>query len=284
MSDDPVETDAESEQIPPSVLKALRSSGFPFQTAVAMRILSGGRFRMLSSSWVEYPWRRESEEHFLDLIAVRPEPRIYAVIECKKTQAEWTFLRPEGGLGDSGDMVRRFRCVYSEQVKGLTSSYCHEFDTAPESIESSYCIVSGNMAGKPRLLERDARLLALGTEDFALDQQSRPSAIPGLEVLPTYVPVIVTTASLYSARFDPRTVDRVTGELAPDPKDIRAERWVRFRKAFTGGPLSLGEQSIYVVQATEVEDFFGGLSRSPYPVRPEGERTLVPRREQRPSY
>ena len=91
----------------------------------------------------------------------------------------------------------------------------------------------------------------------------------------------MTTASLYSARFDPRTVDLDTGELPPEPKDIRAERWVRFRKALTAGPLSLGEQSLFVVQAAHVEDFFAQLLQSAYPIGREQERTHVPRREQR---
>ncbi len=278
----------DSAEIPQGVLTALRKSGFPLQSAVATRVVSGGRFRILSSLWVEYPWRRDSEEHFLDLIAVLPEPRIYAVIECKKTQAEWTFLRPEGVRGDSGDQVQRFRCVYSErsdhEAPRRMESFCTDYEVEPVSAESKYCIVSGNMAGKPRLLERDARLLVLGTEEFALDQQSAPNRFPEPQLRAVYLPIIVTTASLYSARFDPRTVDLETGELPLELKDVRAERWIRFRKAFTGGQLSVGEQSVYVVQAVDVEDFFARLLASHYAVAPEYERSRVLRREERPSF
>ena len=47
-------------------------------------------------------------------------------------------------------MVRHFRCVHSERIDDSgrrMESYCHEYEIHPVSIESEYCIVSGNMAG-----------------------------------------------------------------------------------------------------------------------------------------
>ncbi len=274
----------DSNQIPESVRRALRRSGFPLQAAVAVRILSHRKFDL---QHVEYPWQDENGGgHFIDLVALGGEG-IYPIIECKKTQEEWIFLRPIG-LGNPGETNTRFRCVHSEQVEDDTrrmEAYREDFYAEPDSIESQFCIVSTSPEGKTRLLERDASLLALGAVEFALDEQDQ---LPRAETRKhprvhraVYVPVIVTTASLYSARFDPSTVSLETGEFTSDPETIRPEKWVRFRKALTTGAFGLDEQSIFVVQAAHVEEFFTQLVTTEGPVSLERDRTHVPRRDKR---
>ena len=89
-----------SDRIPDSVRNALRRSGFPLQTALAARISNQGRF---SVRHAEYPWRDQGgEDRFLDLIVLGPAAT-YAIIECKKTQEEWTFLRPLGVSNERDD-------------------------------------------------------------------------------------------------------------------------------------------------------------------------------------
>ena len=181
------------------------------------------------------------------------------------------------------DKIERFRCIRSERVNEKTMrSYCQEHEVSPASVESVFCVVSRDQSGKTRLLERDASLLARGTIEFAKDQEPR-LAIGDRRLGPrveeaVYVPVIVTTASLWSARYNPRDqVSLEDGVLMPDLDEIREERWVRLRKPLTT-PEALGQLSVFVVQARDVVEFFAELRPVGLLDGIDGDRVRVPSR------
>ena len=96
-----------SETIPEAVLQSLKSSGFPFQTAVTHVIRSSKGWYIHAS---EYPWRAGNDDRFLDIVA--SNGKFIITVECKKTRLETlTFLRP---LGHSNTgHIMDFRCLRS---------------------------------------------------------------------------------------------------------------------------------------------------------------------------
>jgi hypothetical protein len=244
-------------EIPESVHRALERSGFPFQTAVADQIAHTPQWSVPA---IEYPWTVDGDEHFIDVVAERGLHR-YLIVECKKTQEQWVFLRPTG-FGEQPENMTRVRCAYSERVLDSTmrmESACADWICSPDSIESALCVVSTTDDGKTRLLERDVRLLLIGAMEFALDRQDaiRRSPSPGAPPRDQafYVPAIVTTAKLFSALYRPGDVNRATGQLERSTTEVRPEKWVRFRKSFTAGPLGLGDQTVFIVAAEALDEF-----------------------------
>src|SRR5215831_2666135 len=92
--------------IPETVLAAIQSSGFPFQTAVAHVINPSIGWTVRAS---EYPWHSQDDgAQFLDIVA--GNKTLFLTIECKKTRKEiLTFLRPLS-LANTGQ-VEHFRCL-----------------------------------------------------------------------------------------------------------------------------------------------------------------------------
>jgi hypothetical protein len=75
------------------------------------------------------------------------------------------------------------------------------------------------------------------------------------------VPTIVTTASLHTARYDPRDVSLETGEF-PSPESLECERvdWIRFQKTFTAGRGNT-PRTVMVVNAAALPRFLDEISR-----------------------
>lgn len=257
--------DAE-EKVPSAVVgTALRASGFPFQTAVAHAVRATSGWSVDAS---EYPWQdRAGTDHFLDLIITNG--KFFLTVECKKTTKEvLTFLRPLGHshTGELADC----RCLHAVQIQDSTKRveiYFEEWALWPQSFQSEFCVVSTSQSGRDqRLLERDASLLIRATEAFAHNYRERfqPQHNAALHPALLFVPVIVTNASLYAARYKPSEIPLDTGEFAVPPNEIQKVPWVRFRKAFTAeGGLHLGDRTIFVVSAPQFSEFLSLLELDP---------------------
>lgn len=256
-------------KVPAAVLAALQSSGFPFQTAVAYVIPAVAGWSVYAS---EYPWRTSAGDYqFLDLVATNRN--LFLTIECKKTRKEiLTFLRP---LGHSHTgQLEQFRCLRSGQLRDSTGRlelFCEEWALHPRSTSSEFCVVSTSDSGRDRrLLERDAGLVVRATDAFAHDLPTRfrqdhdgsPSATR------LFIPVIVTNAPIYTARYGPSEVSLESGEFAVPPEEVESAPYVRFRKAFMsdGGP-NLGDRSVFIVNGVAFAEFLELIATSP--VQPE---------------
>ncbi|GEM_PF-4263691 len=256
-------------KVPDAVLAALQGSGFPFQTAVANAIRDVPGWSIHAS---EYPWRTSTgDNQFLDIVATND--RLFLTIECKKTRKEiLTFLRPLG-LHNTGQ-VEKFRCLRAEQIRDVTMRielYCEEWALNPPSTYSEFCVVSTSDSGRDqRLLERDAGLVVRASDAFGFDFQKRfrPDHDPSPSAACLIVPVIVTNASIYTARYKPSEVSLESGEFVMPPKEIDNTSYVRFRKAFISdvGP-DLGERSVFVVNAAAIAEFLSLIAVAP--VQPE---------------
>jgi len=254
---------------PEAVLAALRSSGFPFQTAVANVIRDVSGWSVCAS---EYPWRTSTgDNQFLDIVATNGS--LFLTIECKKTRKEiLTFLRPLGHMHTG--QVEDFRCLRAEQIQDSTMRlelFCEEWALNPPSTYSEFCVVSTSDSGRDqRLLERDAGLVVRASDAFGFDFQNRfrPGHDPSPSAACLIVPVIVTNAPIYTARYKPSEVSLESGEFMTPPKEIDSTPYVRFRKAFMSdvGP-DLGERSVFVVNAAAIAEFLSLIAVAP--VQPE---------------
>ena len=244
-------------KVPKSVITALQGSGFPFQTAVAHVIASpqDGQFTNLSIRGGRWAVMIES----LDIVATNGH--LFLTIECKKTRKEiLTFLRPLGH-SDTGKVVE-FRCLRAEQIQDSTRRleiFIEDWALYPKTTSSEFCVVSTSESGRDqRLLERDASLVVRATDTFARDYREgfKPGRDPSPSPACLFLPVIVTNAPIYTARYKPTEVSLESGEFSTPPKEVASVQCVRFRKAFTSdGGRDLGDRSVFIVNAASFSEF-----------------------------
>jgi hypothetical protein len=128
-----------------------------------------------------------------------------------------------------------------------------------------------------RLLEKDAAALVRGTDACARDFRSRTQT-EAVSSHCLFVPVIVTTAELYTVPYSPGDdISPETGEFRKGyPKDLQSLRWARFRKAFTSeAGRDFGDQTIFVVRATAFDEFLQAIAPTADEPDPEGRLRLA---------
>lgn len=258
--------DAEREpgtETPRTVMASLLASGFPLQTAIAQVTRTVPNWAVVRQ---EIPWDDGGGPQFLDLV-VRKLPHLIVAVECKKTAKEaWTFLQPGGTKSN----VQRTRCLHTHQIPDSTRRielFSSEWLITPESAEAMFCVVSTSDSGKDsRLLERDAQLLIRGTEAWATwFKEQFKEKDPQVDRL--ILPVIVTTAKLFVAEYDPSQLSLDTGTLDARTTSITPVDWVRFRKAFTS-QRSSGEddRTVFVVRAFAYQQWLEQLTAAAFPI------------------
>ena len=174
------------------------------------------------------------------------------MVDCEKAQnRSLLFLRPTGGETPS-DKVGT--CLVWNVEPGprptLTLS-----DLAPSSYQAAFCVASDTDKNKSnqRLLQQDARSVVLATDFFVTESAPAPSF---------WLPVIVTTASLHTFRYEPTEVSLERGtydKLELDHQRFEQIPWVRFHKSFT---TDSGLRTVFVVNAAELPKFLDAISHA----------------------
>jgi len=261
-------------ETPQVVIGALLASGFPFQTAVARAI---GQLKDWTVVAEEFPWRDElAGDQFLDLVV--SDDHFVVSIECKKTQKETlTFLQPGNASvseerfdflrpGKAADGVVGARVLYLEQIQDSTRRmelFCADRFMSPASSQSSFCVVSTSSSGKDqRLLERDAQRLIRATDSYAWQYKRDFKVKSNSEYERLVLPVIVTNAKLFVAKYDAASVSLDTGQFEPvDAASVVPVDRVRFRKSFTSfGHRDYGNRTVFVVTASSLLAFLRELA------------------------
>jgi hypothetical protein len=240
-----------------SVVAALKKSGFPLQTRVEHEITAraGRGWKLLAS---EHPWRSEDGDQFVDLIAKCGMAVL--VIECKKAQdRSLLFLRPLGT--ETTGPVRTCTIWHFQRNAGAGQPFnigIEDTELEPESYKAAFCVATHN-SGR-RLLEEDARPVVLAIE--ALLSQRPPFYDTHELTRALFVPVIVTTARLYTLRYNPTEVLLETGSYTKlDLSKIEPIEWIRFHKSFTASGDRLG-RTVFVVNAAALPRFLDLISRA----------------------
>lgn len=239
--------------LPVDLDKALKGSGFPFQTAIREVIQRHPGYSIHVS---EYPWKNaEGETGFLDLIALHRD--LILAVECKKTtQKSYVFLLP--GL-ERGEDLAVCACLWVARFddEKKPAVYWAELDVEPSCSSSEFCIVSGAKNNNDRMLEYDAAQLVNAADVFTWDFRETRK----LTLNPPYpvIPVIVTNAELYRARYNASDVSLSSGQFQNLP-DLLSVPWIRFYKSLSSGHgFDLGLRTVFVVNASRLGEFLDKL-------------------------
>jgi len=247
-------------------LRTLNDSGFPLQIAVHRCIdetksQHGWRVKYSEHAWMDH---REGKSGFLDLVLQNQHGTSYMAVECKRPRdTEWVFLHSAGAM--------KSRAHAQGWVSYFTGGSMSRFGWSqlaldPTCAEAQFCAVRGQTAGERiTLIEKTSAELTLATECLALEHKDYRH--PTGDDLKLFFSVIVTTAKLTVANFDPAVISLQDGTLS-DAK-FETVPFVRFRKQLgvhhslltpeqylTGGDLAyLKESTVFVVNAEHICSF-----------------------------
>ena len=246
-----------------SPIKVANASGFPLQIGLSNAVNKSSRWRVLLE---EHPWRSDElgTEGFIDLVVENRNSHFETlVIECKRVrQTAWVFLIPK--LPSS---LRSRATIFGSQI--ADSEWMHfgweDWQADPVTYQSQYCAIPGQDQGRKNLLERSASELVLSLEELANQERRLQQQKNVANFSRVYIPVIVTTAQLFIAEFDPSSISLGDGCL---PKDTPFSEvsYLRYRKSLTTfGESSLSEsmgdyhaaceRTIFVINALKFADF-----------------------------
>lgn len=227
------------------------SSGFPLQLRVAEVVKSSKKWRPFLE---EHPWqlKETNTNGFIDLIINAKENEVQSmVLECKRIrQAPWVFLIPKV---DPGERTHARLWHSSHNGTKWTNFGWRDLQAMPESYESKYCAIPGHEHGRRTLLERTAAELVESIEALAIQEKQLEETQAALQfgIHRIYIPVIVTTAELRVALFEPRAISLNDGSL-PGDTSFKPVPFLRFRKSLTSRVNSTGEHSLKTAhEATE---------------------------------
>lgn len=241
-------------------------SGFPLQIAVQHAVEDSVQRTGWSVRYVEHGWVHPHEEQrgFIDLVLHSHDGKYLFVVECKRQRdATWVFMHYSGTASNRRHAKPWVTRASPDRV------LLHEWTDQPLDPaypEATFCALRGqNSSERNTLLERTGAELILATE--ALAHAERDFRRTDTESVRFYFPLIVTTAELKVADFDPSSISLADGELTN--AEIRDVPFVRFRKqlatrfvALSSGDIDLlgdpsysMESSIFVVRADHLVEF-----------------------------
>jgi hypothetical protein len=208
-------------------LRTLNESGFPLQVAIHRQVDVTTQLYGWKVLYSEHAWNSPAEARagFLDLVIENRHGTSLMAIECKRPRdAEWVFLRSEG----TAKRRAHVQAWISHYKNGSMPTFGWRQVTAdPECPEMQFCAIRGQTTGdRVTLIERIAAELVLATESLAKEHKDyRPQRGEDLRLLYS---VIVTTAQLKVATFDPSSISLQDGTLTN--ANFESVPFIRFRK------------------------------------------------------
>jgi hypothetical protein len=216
-------------------IKIANDSGFPLQIAVETSVSQSSTSHGWKVRYTEHSWsnRADGDSGFIDLILQDKHKTTFLIVECKRKSETWLFLRSDGTAKAS----RHAKAWVSHYSDGTMKRFgWTDVAPDPECPEVGFCATRGMSANdKTTMLERIGGELLSSTEAFASEEKDFRR--PKQENLRFYFNVVVTTAQLKLATFDPHKVSLTTGTL--DEAEIQDVPFVRFRKQLSVRPAQL---------------------------------------------
>jgi len=247
-------------------LKLANDSGFPLQIAIERAVTETSASHGWKVRYTEHAWVNASDKQsgFADLILEDRYGTAFLVVECKRVrQATWLFMNSTG----QANPRRNSKAWISHYASGRMAHFgWHDIAIEPECPESIFCAVRGQSTNdRSTLLERIGGEVISATE--AIANEERDYRLQSQETMRLYFNIIVTTADLKVAKFDPAGVSLADGTI-PDA-EFDSVPFVRFRKQLSMRSFSLGpsdyekgtnvsklrENTVFVVRADAFVDF-----------------------------
>ena len=249
-----------------ATLRTLNDSGFPLQVAVQHEIertkaAHGWEVRYTEHAWAEPSGGRTG---FIDLVLLNQHRTGYLAVECKRPRdAEWIFLHANG----RADKRAHAQVWISHFRRGSMKYFGWAHVAAdPTCAEAQFCAVRGqSTAERVTLLEKTTAELVLATERLA--HEHKDYRMPDHPNVKLFSSLLVTTATIKVARFDPAVISLQDGTL--ESAEFEEVPFVRFRKQlgvhanelspqlFADGAdvAYLKESTVFVVNATAIGQF-----------------------------
>jgi len=213
--------------------KTANSSGFPLQIRIADVTNASRKWKVI---FEELPWKSPFENvpgGFIDLVArlvgYETAKQYNLVVECKRVlQTEWVFLIP--GM----NTVQRSHAnlwLSHFQTDTWHSYGWSQMQAYPKNDEAKYCAIPGHANGRQNLIERSCADLVESVEGLALQEKTLKSKLK-TSFYTIYIPVIVTTAKLRVAHFNPKDISLDEGKL-PGSAQFKTVPYLRYRKSFS---------------------------------------------------
>lgn len=210
-------------------LAIANESGFPLQIAVERSVQQSTAAHGWSVRYTEHAWSNKLDDRtgFVDLVLQDRYKSTYLVIECKRVRnTTWLFMHPDGQASPR----RHAKAWVSHSLGGdkrFRHFSWHDVPLDPATPEACFCAVRGTSTNdKATLLERIGGELISSTEALALEEKDFRITIH--ETIRFYFNVIVTTADLKIAKFDPSATSLDDGTLTHG--QVIDVPYVRFRK------------------------------------------------------
>jgi hypothetical protein len=232
-------------------VRALNIHGVFFERWCAQALRGSGRWQVRSQNYpVKYPGsvNLPGKETAIDIWAECRQGRtkLSLIIECKKNNPEfvnWVFFGDERDGFDVYELenesppnVTGWSC---RMTRSAISSEVFVADEARETRGNYSQHMKGDKTKTSNAAISDAAYqVAIGTQALVSEEENRSSRL-GESLMPAkrewssqvVVPLIVTSARLYSASFDPRRVDGETGEIAPSDVELQERPYLIYRYA-----------------------------------------------------
>ena len=248
-------------------ISSVNASGFPLQIATTTAIKKSENWRVLVC---EHYWRLDrGGDGFIDIIAKQKySPLEILVIECKRVrQTTWVFLVPR-----LTPPHRREAIIWGTHLAdSVWKQYGWEnWPCEPSSYLSEYCAIPGQEQGRMNLLERTASDVVDSVKALASQERVLQARGKAKNFSRVYIPVLVTTAKLLVACFDPSNISLADGTL-PKDTDTKEVPYIRFQKrlgTYNGGQLdgttieelhSSSQRTVFIVNAENLPCFLNEL-------------------------
>lgn len=280
-----------SDDLPNLLFNSLNEQGYLLQEACKYELERNATGWSVRSS--EYPVSILGQDSKIDLVLCSDRfPDKFALVECKRADpayACWLFGAPKLELIYSpGCLVLCLECLSvssNSPMRPVSQVKPLEVDV-PTYVAQSWLEVKANAAGRvsnPQNIENAFGQVLRGLSGFAQEQMAQKCK--GYTPFTSFfIPVVVTTASLYVAYYELKDIDLSTGKIGNDkvffgPKGQPPEEqpWVLVHYGATDSvaPSSIPDsfngndpkqllkykmRSIFVVNSTHLAEFFNKLA------------------------
>ncbi len=215
-----------SEELSDFLLNALNEQGYLFQEACeqALKNKEGTTGWEVKAS--EYPVSLQGEDTRVDIVLrskTSSSPELYALVECKRADPAhiyWIFGAPGLPFGDAlcstlGLECRETRFDRPYQVRRLVTPLRFKLSTYHVETWLEARKRTDGRTSTPQNIENAFGQVLKGIGGLAQEQLDQRHKSRDL-FKTFFVPVMVTTASLYVAYYEARNVDLSTGRIAKD--------------------------------------------------------------------
>ncbi len=208
------------------LFNAINEQGYLFREACEQTLKNNEGATGWEVKASEYPVSLQGQDTRVDLVLrskTPSSPELYAIVECKRADPAyiyWIFGAPGLPFIDAlcstlGLECREIRSDHPYQANRFVTRLHFKFSTYAAESWLEARKDSGRRTSTPQNIENAFAQVLKGVGGFAqeqLDQRQKSREL----FRTSFVPVVVTTASLYVAYYETRNVDLSTGRIAKD--------------------------------------------------------------------